>query len=307
VGATLFLESLPGSAGSPEERANKLEVELKRTQNRLAALEGSGQERSSRALPAGNSSRPTITDGARRIAEDLRAGRPVTPDDIFKATQPLIRDLAPLFDRMRVKEQQQVIDRMAGELARKYNLTPEAQKSLQEWFKQKSEAEAKRWNELLTADGTRFEDVVRRTNDVRMDDGLETFMPTILSGEKLTAFKTERLAERAQRIERDADMKVQRLDGIVALDEAQRDQVFGIVARTSPGYDPAMVPQGVLGQIGNTPGGDRKTAILSVLRPDQRAAYEAEREKGRAEAAKEMGAIGLSLPKNWDVWDDDFR
>ena len=133
-------------------------------------------------------------------------------------------------------------------------------------------------------------------------------MPAILSGDKLAAFNSERLAERAQRVEREADMQVQRLDGIVALNEAQRDQVFGIMARTSPDYDPAMVPQGVLGQIGNTPGGDRRTAILSVLRPDQKAAYEAEREKRRVEAAREMEAIGLSLPKNWDLWDAaEFR
>ncbi len=39
VGATLFLQSMPGAEGSPEERANKLEVELKRAQNRIAALE----------------------------------------------------------------------------------------------------------------------------------------------------------------------------------------------------------------------------------------------------------------------------
>jgi hypothetical protein len=33
----------------------------------------------------------------RNIGDDIRAGRPVTPEDIFRASQPLMRDLAPLF------------------------------------------------------------------------------------------------------------------------------------------------------------------------------------------------------------------
>jgi len=40
VGATMFLQSMPGASGSAEERANKLELELRRAQNRLAELEG---------------------------------------------------------------------------------------------------------------------------------------------------------------------------------------------------------------------------------------------------------------------------
>lgn len=311
VGATLFLQSLPGSEGSPKERANQLEVELQRAKNRLAALgEGAtGQDRASRALPANRGdARRTMADGARRIAEDLREGKPVSPEDIFRATQPLIRDLAPLFDRMRVKQQQQMVDGMTSELARKYHLTPEAQKSLKGWFLQRTDAEAKRWNQLLTTDGTRLEDLVRRSRDVRIDEGLETFMPTILSGVPLDSFQSDRMAERGRRIENEADSKVQRLDGIVGLNEAQRDQVFGIMARTSPDYDPAMVPQGVLGQIGNTPGGDRQTAILSVLRPDQQAVYKAEQQKRRDEATKNMGAMGLTLPASWEMLgEDNFR
>ena len=44
VGATLFLESMPGGEGSPEARANKLEQELKQANNRIAALEATHSE-----------------------------------------------------------------------------------------------------------------------------------------------------------------------------------------------------------------------------------------------------------------------
>ena len=47
--------------------------------------------------------------------------------------------------------------------------------------------------------------------------------------------------------------------------------------------------------------------MLSVLRPEQRAAYEAERQRRRDEAAKNMEAIGLTLPPTWEMFDDNFR
>ncbi|MHA3775660.1 hypothetical protein ACXR0O_29450 [Verrucomicrobiota bacterium sgz303538] len=311
VGAVMFLQSMPGSEGSAEERANKLEVELKRAQNRIAALEAedspnSGPDGVIQRIAGGSHGRQrTLGDGTRRIAEALRAGRPVTPDDIFKATQPLMRDLAPLFDRMRVKQQAAMTDSMAGELARKYNLPPDKQAQLRQWFDDKANESAKRWSDMIAADGTRLEDVIRASHDVRPDEGIEAFMPNVLSSEQYASFKAERLAEHARRVEQEADMRVQRLDSIVGLNETQRDQVFGIMARSSRDYDPSMVIEGVNGQIGATPAGDRQAAILSVLSPDQRVAYEAERQRRREAAEKDLAAIGLTLSPNWEMFDDN--
>jgi hypothetical protein len=232
----------------------------------------------------------------------------VNPEDIFKVSKPLLRDLTPLFDRMRVKQQTAVVDGLAGELARKYNLTPEQQESVKGFFQMRVGEEARRWNELITRDDTDLEDLIRASHDVRPDEGLENFMQGVLSGDKLAAFKAERLAERAARVERQADAKVQRIDGIVKLDEAQRDQIFGITARGSRDYDPSMVIEGAHGEIGAIPTADRETAMLSVLRPDQRAKYEAERQRRREEAAKEFDSIGLVLPPDWEMFDDNaFR
>src|SRR4029078_843949 len=101
VGAVLFRESMPGGEGSPEERANRLEVELKQANNRIAALEATNSDGHQPQVVlgrlaisrAGSKDRRTLADGARRIAEDIREGRPVSPDDIFRASQPLMRDL----------------------------------------------------------------------------------------------------------------------------------------------------------------------------------------------------------------------
>jgi hypothetical protein len=294
IGVKLFSESLTGPEGSPEARSAKLEVELKRAENRLAALEGKTGRRSGK----------TVGDGLREIGEDLRAGRPVTPEDVFRATKPLMRDLAPIFDRMRVKEQSRRIETMTGELARKYDLNEAQQESLKAWFGQRAEEQAKAWSDLVGQDGTTLEDLARAARDTRPDEGLDEFMAGTLSGDKLTAFKTERMAERAERVQQEADMKVQRLDTIVGLDDAQRDQVFGIMARGSRDYDPGMKLEGIGGEIGSTPAGERQQAMLSVLRPEQREAYEATRQKRREEAAEEMRSLGLSLPPEWDLLDD---
>jgi len=288
IGVKLFSESLTGPEGSPEARAAKLEVELKRAENRLAALEGKTGRRSGK----------TVGDG-------LRAGRPVTPEDVFRATKPLMRDLAPIFDRMRVKEQSRRIDTMTGELARKYDLSEAQQESLKAWFGQKSEEQAKAWSDLVGREGTTMEDLAKAARDVRPDEGLDEFMATTLSGDKLAAFKTERMAERAERVQEDADRRVQHLDGVVGLDDAQRERAFGIMARHSRDYDPAMRLEGTAGDIPETLGSSRQDAVLSVLRPEQREAYEAERQRRRDEAAKELGEIGLSLPPGWDLLDDE--
>lgn len=301
VGTTLFLQSMPGAAGSPEERADKMEVELKRALNRIVALEAADPQRRNR-------SKRTLADGMRNLRDDIREGRPVSPDDIFRASQPLLRDLAPLFDRMRVKQQQQMIERMTGELGRKYDLTPQQRQSLMQWFGRKSTEDAKRWNDLISQDGTRLQDVMRASRDVRPDDGLDAFMENTLSGDKLTAFKTERMAEHAQRVQQDADTRVARLESIVQLDDSQRDQVFGIMARASRDYDPSMKLEGVTGDVGVTAGGTRQDAMLAVLRADQRAVYQAEQQRRRDEAAKNMEAMGLTLPPAWDALDDnDFN
>lgn len=303
LGATLFLQSMPGPEGSPEARANRLEVELQRATNRIAAMEArdpqAGRRRPGRSL----------MNGARNIADDIREGRPVTPDDVFRAAQPLLRDLAPLFDRMRLNQQREITERLTGELSRKYNLTPDQQQALRQWFDRKAEDNAKAWNDLITRDGTRVQDLMRATRDLRPDDGLDAFMATTLSGEPLATFRTDRLAERAQRVQQDADTKVARLDAIVQLDPAQRDQMFGLMARSSRDYDPAMKLEGVTGDI-TTPAttANRKDAMLAILRPEQRAAYQAEQQRQRDQAAKNMEAMGMTLPPNWDPLDDrDFN
>lgn len=291
AGAILFLQSMPPKEGSAAERADKLEVELKRANNRVAALEGGDPNRR----------RPgqSTTDRLQSIAEDLRDGKPVSPDDVFRATQPLIRDLAPLFDRIRARELQRQTDAKAGELARKYSLNPAQQDALKQWLDQNAADEAKRYSDIISQDGTRLEDLARAATDVKVENGLETFMVRTLSPDKLAAFKSDQMMDKVTKVQEEADRKVTRLDSIVTLDETQRGQVFGVMARGAEDFDPAMQFEGIGTDTGTLAGKSKQDAILAILRPDQREAYMAEQERRRTEAQKEMEAIGLTLPADW--------
>ena len=297
AGAVLFLQSMPPKEGSVEERADKLEAELKRAENRVAALEGTdpnGRRRPGR----------TLKDGMRSIAEDLRTGKPVTPDDVFRATQPFIRDFSPLFDRMRVRELQRQSDTKAGELARKYSLNLAQQEALKVWLDQKAVDDAKRYTDMVSQEGTKLEDLAKASANVRVDDGLETLMETTLSGDKLTAFKSDRMLEKVSSVQQEADMKVTRLDGIVGLDETQRGQVFGVMARSALDFDPAMQFEGLGTDTAALPAGEsQQAAIFAVLRPEQRQAYQEAQAKRREDARKEMEGIGLTLPEDSKMFD----
>ena len=284
AGAVLFRDSLPGEKGSPEERITKLEVELRRAQNRVLSLEG------------GRRSGRTVQDGLRELKESYEMGRLISPDDLLRTFQPWVRDLSPIFDRIRVREEKRNADRIVGELTRKYDLTPGQQEALAKWFKQKAENDAKRFSDLAGRPGTTLEDLMLETRDDRWDNGLDAHMEGVLSGDKLANFKQDRLLEKTDRVQGEADMRLARVDAVVNLDDSQREQVFNIMARGSPDYDPGM-------QLGG-PVENRNQEMLTVLRPEQRQAWDAERERRRNEAEAEMAEIGMTLPAGWDPLED---
>ena len=299
VGATLFQQSMPGAYGSPEERIETLELRLKGAKNHIRSLEAADPD--GRRRPGA-----TFRDRASRIAEDLREGREVSPDDVFRAFQPVMRDLAPLFDRMRLKQERDEIERRVGNFAREYDLTSTQQESLRKWFSARAEENAEAYSKLVQQDGTRLQDLMKFSMESRPDGGLDEFMAGTLTGEKLTTYQTKRMAERSENVQREADARVERLNGIVTLDNEQRDAVFGIAARDSEDYDPAMGIEGADGSpIDRASGGTSEEAMLSVLRPDQRKAYKQEQDRRREETRGEMASYGLSMPPDWDMLDAD--
>jgi hypothetical protein len=97
------------------------------------------------------------------------------------------------------------------------------------------------------------------------------------------------------------------VDDIVKLDDSQRHQMFLYMAQTSRDYDARMQFEDLQGGTQKLPPNtSRQDAMFSVLRPDQRQAYDAHKQKQLADARQEASRLGLTIPNDWspddDVW-----
>lgn len=298
IGAFLFQRSFPPDPGTSAAKIAELDEQLTRTRIRLAALETNAPRKPS-------STSGVLKAGARTIFEDLRDGRPVDMNEVFQTLKPVMRDLAPIFDRIRRKELKHMNEQILADLTRKYHLDASQQKALKAWQQSKAEFEAKLFTAFATSETTTFEDMVKASRAPRTSSGLDGFMESTLTGEDLANFKSDRMNERVQNVQNEAEHKVSRLHREVELDEAQQDQVFAIMARSSPDFDPAMKFEGLGDDTAKlAPGQSRNDAIMAVLRPDQRQQYEHRRVLRRQEAEQDFQEMGLKLPANWDMFED---
>lgn len=296
AGTFLFIRSLPPDEGSAEDRAEAAELELTRARTRVKELE---------AVAGGDGRQRTLADGAREIAEDMKAGRLVDVDDVFRTTKPWMRHFAPIFDRIRVRDQKRLFDTLAGEYTRKYGLTDRQQEALGNWFDETAERNGDRFSEVMESESSGLEDMIRASRDQSRADGLDAFMEQLLRGDALARYRDDRMLERVENVQAEADRKVQRLDAVVDLDESQKDDVFALMARGSVDFDPSMRIEGLGAEEVPLAGQSRDEAVLAVLRPEQVDAYTEHRRRRMEAAEEELKQLGLRLPRDWDVFDED--
>jgi hypothetical protein len=298
IGAVLFQRSFPPKPGTSEARVAELETRLKSANVRLAALEA--------AAPPKRPNVNALKAGTRGIVEDFREGRLVDVNEVFRTFRPVFRDLAPLFDRIRRKELKQSHERVHDHLTRKYHLDASQQAALKKWQEAQADTEAKVFRALATSESITLEDMIKASQAPRRHTGLDRFMEGLLTGDDLNAFKSDRMTERVENVQNEAEQRVSRLHREVELDESQQDQIFAIMARSSPDFDPAMRFEGLGDDTAAlAPGQSRHDAIMAVLRPDQRQQYEERRAARRREAEIEFNELGLKLPDTWDLFADD--
>jgi hypothetical protein len=252
----------------------------------------------------GGPSRRT-SDGARNIFGDIRAGRDVDLDDVFQMTKPWMRDLSPVLNRIRVRAQTKEFDREAGAISKRYELSERQEKELLKWLERRAEQNAAAWDALIASDSSSVVDLFRAGRDAEENiRGIDDFMESQLTGERLAQYREHRLAERVESVQHEANGKLNRLDSLVDLDPAQEDQLFLLMARGSRDYVPTMDIDGMTGERTPIPAEDRAEAVRSVLRPEQLEIYEAHRAEQLAEAEEDLRAVGLKLPDNWDLMDE---
>lgn len=294
VGALLFSRSMPPEEGSTEERLEKVQFELRRAERTIREIEKTGRV---------GGGRRTVRDGLRGIMQDLREGREVSADDLFHAMKPWLRDMSPLFDRMRELNGEEWADRMTGKWVREYKLSKAEQEELRQWFLDRSEERGEAFNKVVQSDSSGFVDFVQATEyDWRDADEADVLMEKFLEGEELEAFREERLNARVESVQGEADRGVTRLGEIVELDEEQQVEAFSILVRGSGDYrEGEMAFDGMGAEAGALDQTERNVAIRGILRPDQVEVFDTYRAERRAKAEKDMRRLGLSLPDQWDL------
>jgi hypothetical protein len=304
AGAILFRESLRPEEGSEAERIELLTREVESAQARIAELE---------AGPGGRRGRGGFSEAAeraRRIAEDLRDGKRVNIDELFAAMKPVYRELAPVFDRIRVRDERRHFERVAGEMAREYGLDERQQDELEAWLHGKAEENAAAFSAVFADEDAGFEELVRAGREMHGTEGIDGFMEGLLDPEMRELYRADRMIDRIESVQAEADRKVERLDSIVDLSEDQKDAAFSLMARGARDFDPSMQFEGLGNDTSALEPGrglSRDEAIQAILTPEQVDALLLHRTEQMGEAAEELDAIGLELPPDWDLFDfDDF-
>ena len=295
IAATLYQKTLPPPPSSPEEELER----LRHTHLKLKA-----EHRDALATLSNRRPRDTTSSRAREVAQALKDGEEVSIDDVFNVTKPLMRDLHPLFNRIRQFEQTKDFDRTIGELTRSYDLNASQQAALRKWLEEKAKKNNEEYLSTIESEQPSFVDFVRAVDAKNSTAGIDDFMEKTLTGSRLDDYRDQRMRERVERVQNQADRRVSRLDEAVTLTEKQRDEVFGLMAVTSDDYRPGMVFEDASGQpMAATPREDRETALQQILTPEQWDAYQNRQAAQRAEAEEDLSRFGLTLPKNWQLLD----
>ena len=169
--------------------------------------------------------------------------------------------------------------------------------SLKTWLENKAEENSRKFTAVLNSDDTGLEDMIRASQELSRVDGLDEFMERNLQGQALEQYREDRMLERVESVQREADRNVARLDQIVVLDDTQKDEIFVIMARGADDFDPSMQFEGLTGEVDPLVSSQsREDAIQSVLRPEQLAAYQEYRRERLFETQRQLNKIGLALP-----------
>jgi hypothetical protein len=291
VGAVLFGQSKPPPAGSVAEEVEEVERLLRGAQREIRELRADGMRARKRHR----------SEGAQTILNDIRSGKGASLDDVFGLTKPFLIDMSPVINRIRVKEEKEHFDGVAGRYGRKYDLTDRQQAELREWLDQRAEENAADFVTVLTNPQASFLDLIAAGEDAERNiEGIDGFMESQLRGQALADFKQDRMMERIESVEHEANGRLHRLDNLVELDAEQEDQLFYMMARGSQQYVPALEIEGMTGSRISMDTTQRNREIRTVLRPEQIEIFDANRRQRREDAEREMGEIGLRLPDNWD-------
>lgn len=128
----------------------------------------------------------------------------------------------------------------------KYGLTDDQVATLQTKLTAKLKEGTNKFASSLDNENKTVQEIMQEQGQQwqNQENEVAEIMKETLTDDQYNEFEREMLADRAQRVERNATRQMNRLDTQLNLDETQKDQVFGILVTNSPGFDPAMQVEG---------------------------------------------------------------
>ncbi len=215
---------------------------------------------------------------------------------ILNDARPLMKTLALMFGERRKEMSDRMIRDMASKLAEQMGLTEEQTEAMIAHFTALDAANFEKMKAMFDRKLT-IMDVFTVMNDTNPQKAMDAYVQQTMTPEQKASWENRKLETKAQQLERTANWKLERMSSSLKLDEAQKDQVFSILVKSNPDYDPSL---GVEGVTGTTPDAadanaaplKEEDAIASVLRPEQMQDWSTYQKKQTAEKSRLTDAFG---------------
>ncbi len=262
-----------------------------------AALKQDGDAKVAQLQRELASARSEVTAWQQRLeatgAEDAPARENVLDiQRILNDARPLMKTLALMFGERRKEMTDRMIRGMASKLAEQMGLTEAQTEAMIAHFTALDAANFEKVKAMLDRKLTIL-DVFNVMNESNPQKTMDAYVQQAMTPEQKAAWENRKLETKAEQLERTTNWKLDRMSGALKLDEAQKDQVFSILVKTNPDYDPSL---GIEGLTGTTPDTTiplkEEDAIASVLRPEQMQDWSAYQKKQAAEKSRLTDAFG---------------
>jgi hypothetical protein len=211
---------------------------------------------------------------------------------LLNDARPLMKSLALMFGEQRKLMTTRFIKDMAEKLADEMGLTDEQKAEMIAHFMKVDDENFAKFKSMLDRKLTVL-DVFTMMKDMNPQKSMDDYMIAKLTPEQKEKWEGRKLETKAQQIERTATRQLDRMTSSLKLDEQQQDQVFNILVKKNPQYDPALDVQGV-----TTDGAtfdlkkSQDEAIAEVLRPEQMEDWNKMQERKSKETKRWTDALG---------------
>jgi len=174
-----------------------------------------------------------------------------------------------------------MIERGIAEYTEKLDLSDAQVASLKERLSGNMKEQMDAFNAKLDNESLSMQEIMQEQGEIMrgQEDMMAGILKEELTPEQFEQYEYEQVVEKTERVQRDSDRELSRLDRDLDLTQEQEDQVFGILVQTNSDYDESMGIEGVGNATPLAEGTEKDDAIRAVLTPEQAETYTENQER----------------------------